>query len=225
VSRRAVRPARIAILAACALLSSSAAFAQASPRGGSVEIGGGLVFSNGFDLGSRAALETRNSTTDTSGTPLFQTSSTLESAAGGQARLGVYVTRALSVEGGFLLTKPSVKTSLSGDFEQAANATVSESLSHYVIDGSALYHFGVGRAVPFVLGGVGYVRDVHEGGSLVETGSEYHAGGGIKYWFGSGKHHFGFRGDVGFSSRDGGFDFEDGRRTLAYGGVSVTYLF
>jgi Outer membrane protein beta-barrel domain len=223
-----LRSTRIAVVAATLMLTSSIAFAQASPHRGSVEIGGGLAFSNGFDLGSQAALETRNSTTDPSGVPLFQSSTVLDSAPGGQVRLGVYVTPAFAIEGGLLLTKPSVKTSVSGDFEQAANVTASETISHYVIDGSAVYHFrsfAGGKGVPFLLGGAGYLRDVHEGGLLVDTGSEFHGGGGFKYWFGSGKHHLGLRGDLGFSSRDGGFDFKDGRRTVPYGGVSLAFLF
>ena len=34
---------------------------------------------------------------------------------------------------------------------------------------------------------------------LVETGGEFHAVGGVKYWLGTGRRRFGLRGQAGFS--------------------------
>ncbi len=34
------------------------------------------------------------------------------------------------------------------------------------------------------IGGAGYLRELHEENAFVEEGVEYHAGGGIKWWFG-----------------------------------------
>jgi len=39
--------------------------------------------------------------------------------------------------------------------------------------------------MPFVLGGAQYMRQVHEGGTLIESGRLYEAGAGIKYALGS----------------------------------------
>ena len=38
------------------------------------------------------------------------------------------------------------------------------------------------RLVPFAAAGGGYLRQLHEGQTLVEQGQVYHAGGGLKYW-------------------------------------------
>ena len=84
--------------------------------------------------------------------------------------------------------------------------------------------FAGGSAVPFVYGGAGYLRELHEENALVEEGVEYHAGGGLKWWFGqSGR--FGIRGEGGISIRDGGFDFKDGQRMVPVVGASVIYSF
>jgi hypothetical protein len=87
-----------------------------------------------------------------------------------------------------------------------------------VIDGAVTYHFNpVGKVVPFIRGGVGYLRQLHEGQSLVETGIAYHAGGGLTYWLSSGGQGFfkgwGLRGDARVLVRDGGFSLDDETRT------------
>jgi hypothetical protein len=116
------------------------------------------------------------------------------------------------------------------DAEGAEDVTADETMSRYVFGGSLVYHltgmaFANGRGVPFVLGGAGYLRELHEGRELVETGAEYHAGAGIKFWFGNGRRRLGLRGDVGVSIRDGAYDGENGRRTLPTAGASILYLF
>ena len=50
-------------------------------------------------------------------------------------------------------------------------STIEENLSQYLFDGSALWHFGSGRAVPFVFGGAGYMRELHDADALVEDRS------------------------------------------------------
>jgi hypothetical protein len=101
-------------------------------------------------------------------------------------------------------------------------------LTQYVIDGSAVWHFGAshgGRVVPFIAGGAGYVRDLHEGAELIETGTEYHALAGVKWWFSNHPRRLGIRGEAGVSIRDGGFDFREGTRTVPVASVGLTYLF
>jgi hypothetical protein len=79
--------------------------------------------------------------------------------------------------------------------------------------------------VPFLAGGAGYLRELHDGAELIETGRIYHGGAGLKLWFGQGARRLGVRADVGIATRDGGFDFRDGRRTLPTAGFSLAYLF
>ena len=118
-----------------------------------------------------------------------------------------------------------LSSELSNDAEQADSTTATETLTRYVFDGTVLYHFGKGKAMPFVAAGGGYIRELHDGYGVVETGNEFHAGAGLKHWFSGGKQRFGLRAEAGVMSRSGGVDFEDARRTVvtAFGGVS--YLF
>lgn len=199
-----------------------------APRGGSVELSGGVQWAQGFDLGSTPAILTRNPVTGTNPFTLFDSDTALDAAPGAQARLGVYLSRRVSIEGGVQYSRPALNTRLSGDVESAEAITISETLTRYVFDGALVVHlpgFAGGRGVPFVTGGAGYLRELHEGNELVETGTQYYAGAGVKVWFGRTRRRVGVRGDVGVAIRDGGFDFEDGRRTVPTAGASLLYLF
>jgi hypothetical protein len=200
----------------------------ATPRGGSIEISGGVLWSQGFDLGSAAAALTRNPTTGSSPFPLFNSDTQLDPAPGALARVGVYLSRRVSLEGGIQYSRPRLSTRLSGDAEGADAVTVSETLTRYVFDGALVVHlpaFAGGHGVPFLTGGAGYIRELHEGNELVDTGTQYHAGAGVKFWFGEMRRRFGIRADVGVDVRDGGFDFKEGRRTVPTAGASLLYLF
>jgi hypothetical protein len=78
--------------------------------------------------------------------------------------------------------------------------------------------------VPFIYGGAGYLRELHEGDALVEDGLEFHAGAGIKVGMGS-SGRFGVRADAGISVRDGGFDLDEGRRVVPVASGSLFYRF
>lgn len=227
---------RVPVAAALWLLVSAAtASAQVwigagrpAPRRGSIEFTGGILWSRGFDLGDTPAVLTRNPTTGSSPFIWFNSDTRLEPAPGALARLGVYLSPRVSIEGGVQYSRPKLSTRVSGDAESAVSATISESLSRYVFDGAVVVHlpsFGGGRGVPFVTGGAGRIRELHDGNELVETGTLYHAGAGVKVWFGASRRRFGLRGDVGFAIRDGGFDFDEGRRTVPTAGASLIYLF
>jgi hypothetical protein len=168
--------------------------------------------------------------TDSSRFDLFSTEGRVNGFPGVHAKLGVYLSRAVSVEAGLRYARPVLSYELSGDAESAEDVTAEETLGHYLFDGSVLFHlvnasFADGRGVPFVAAGAGYLRELHQGNELVETGSEVHAMIGIKYWFGGGTPRFGLRAEAGVSSRAGGFDDEDSRRTapIALGGISLLF--
>ena len=199
-----------------------------APRRGSLEISGGGAWSPGFDTGSGEAELTRSTQTD--GFDLFSFAGDVNGFPGAQVRLGFFVTSAISIEGGVRYAKPRLDFRLSGDAESAADETASETLSHYVFDGSVLFHltgasFGGGRGLPFVSAGGGQIRELHEGNELVETGNEFHVTGGVKYWFGTGRRRIGLRGEAGLSSRQKGFDSEEARRTLPLAMGGLTFLF
>jgi hypothetical protein len=203
--------------------------AAPGPHRGAWEVGGGLVLVGGYDLGDRAAELTRNTGTTTGAFEQFSTESRVTPAAGLQGRIGYYLTNDLVIEGGLRYTKPVLEIDVSGDAEDAPDTTADETLSQYVFDVAAVWHpsglrFGGGRGMTFLTGGVGYLRELHEGDELVETGTHFHAGGGVKYWFGASR-RIGLRAEGGLSFRDGGFDFEDGVRMLPTAGASVVFQF
>ena len=203
---------------------------QDIPRRGKVEISGGIVWSGGYDVGSASAEETRNTGTGTGPFVLFSASSEADPSVGLQGRLGVYLARSVSVEGGVFVARPDISTRLSGDAESAPDLTATETLTRLIIDGSVLFHltgasFGGGKGMPFVIGGGGYLRDAHEKNEVIETGHEFHVGGGLHYWFGQGKHRFGVRADAAVSWRTGGADSADTTRTVPMAAGSIAYLF
>lgn len=200
------------------------------PRRGSVEVSGGALWAAGYDLGRQGATLTRNPPTGSSPFQLFSSRTELQAKPGAQARIAVYLTRAIALEGGLQYSRPVLSTRLSDDAEGADSITATGPLTRYVFDGSAVLHllrfaFAEGRGVPFVSGGAGYLRELHRGNELLETGTEIHGSAGVKIWFGAGKRRIGLRAEGGMTSRSGGFDFKDGRRTLPTAGASMLLLF
>jgi hypothetical protein len=203
---------------------------SSAPDRGSWEVSGGATWSQGYDLGTRSAELTRNTGTGTGPFEQFTASTRVTTATGGQARLGFYFSRSVAFEAGAQFLRPVVSSRLGNDVEQAEDTTATETISRYVVDGSLVFHltglsFAGGRGVPFLAGGAGYLRELHDRAELIETGRIYHGGAGLKLWFGQGARRLGVRADVGIATRDGGFDFRDGRRTLPTAGVSLAYLF
>ena len=227
VARRILIHVVIALGAAAPAVAQSGG--QASVAGsGRWELTGGVVLIGGYDLGERSAELTPN--TGSSSFDEFMTDNTVKPALGLQARIGFVVTSALTVEGGFRFARPVYEVRISGDIENAPDTTAEETLSQYLFDGSVVWHvtragFDNGRGVPYLLGGAGYLRELHEDDALVEEGLEYHAGGGIKWWFGEGRRRVGVRGEAGISIRDGGFDFKDGARIVPTAGGFLLYSF
>jgi hypothetical protein len=223
---------RLACLLAVACVPSAAAaqvyIGPAAPHRGSIEVGGGVTFVPGFDMGSRTADLTTSS--PTTRYDLFTTDSSVGDFTGLQARVGYYFSRAISLEAFVRYAQPELSVALSGDAESAADVTATETASHYVFGGSLNFDFrgasfAGDRGVPFVSGGAGYLRELHEGNMLVETGVEYHATAGLKYWLGSGAHRFGLRFEAGLSAREGGLDNEDTRRVQPMAAAGLSYLF
>ena len=223
--RRQIAGAAFLLIAAATAASAQPYVGKPRPRAGIVEGGAGAVWIRGYGAGDASALETANTTTGTPPITLFATSSSVRSAAGGEGRLGVYVTRRVLVEGFFQYSRPSLETRVSQDYENAQAVTADVPVASYLAGGTALYHFGDGQLVPFVGGGAAYVRQLYDGNSVMVTGSEFHALGGVKYWFGGRVRHFGLRVDAGVSSRSKSVGFEDKRRVLPTLSGGITYLF
>jgi hypothetical protein len=224
VNRRA-----IAVLGALFLAPASAG-AQAYPgttaaHAGSFEVGGGVVWTGGYEAGSAAAMESPNSSGGGTPLTLFTSSARVPAVAGVEARAGIYLGARVSAEAAFQFSRPRLVVSLRDDFENAAPQEAVGGLSSYAIAGSLLYHFGSGRVVPFVSGGGGYLRQLDEDNADVLTGNEVHGGGGVKVWFGRGRSGLGLRVDAQASSRSKSAAFEQKRRILPVLGAGLVYLF
>jgi hypothetical protein len=71
---------------------------------------------------------------------------------------------------------------VSSDAEASGSFTISESIDQYVFDGGVairLDEFQAMGLMPFVSAGAGYIRQLHEGDTLVEEGQLFYAGGGF----------------------------------------------
>jgi hypothetical protein len=214
----------LAIVCAPALAAAQVYVPSDAPHGGSIEVGGGGTFVGGFEMGSSTADLTTSSPTGRY--DLFTAASKVNSFPGVSAQVVYYLSRTIAVEGGFRYARPELSVELGDDVESAADVTATEKASHYVFGGSLVWHLREGgAAVPFVSGGAGYLRELHQGNQLVETGVEYHATAGLKYWLGSGQHRFGLRFEAGLSARENGFDDEDRRRVLPLVSAGISYLF
>jgi hypothetical protein len=219
-------------IAICAAMLTAPSIARAQyvgrerPHAGTFEISGGGLWAGGYSFETALANETRNPSTGTEPLTLFQGEPRLDRGAGAEAHLGVYLSRRVSIEGGVQFSRQSLTVRTSGDFESAPDTTATSPTTQYVVDASLLYHFGAGRLVPFASVGGGYLRQVLEDNSIVETGSQIHGGGGVKYWFGGG-HRFGFRAEARASSRSGGvtLDASAKRRFVPTLTAGVAYLF
>ncbi len=179
-----------------------------------LEVSVGGLWLGGASLGAADATLRGN---QSGGTPppyvLFRETRRFQPAGGVEARLGLALTRAWSIEGALVFARPQVRTSVFADVEGAAPVVARGRLDQYIIDAGVRWELRrwwfARRAVPFVAGGAGHLRQVHEGQFLIETGRIYRVGGGLIWWL---------------SARDAGFIRGtalrvDGRVYLPHGGV------
>jgi len=173
----------VVVAAACLSAGASDATAQSSPflRAHRLEVNVGGLWLGGVDFGAANATLTRNQTPQAPYV-LFKTESTLAAAAAAEARVGYHLTRLVAVEGAFVYSRPRLETAVSADVEGAPPVTATETLSQFLVDVSGVVHLPLhlGHAVPYVLGGAGYLRELHQADVLAETGHTWHVGGGVK---------------------------------------------
>lgn len=166
----------------CGLLLSVTLEAQTPALPGRFEIAAGGLWAAPVSMGAADATETAPNGTRFR---LFSSESSLGSTAGFEGRVGVRLTPALQLEGSASHATPALRTRIRSDAEGIPDVTVAEAVSQWTIEAALVAHlarwrFGT-RSVPFLSVGVGYLRQLHEGGALVETGRIYQVGGGVKY--------------------------------------------
>jgi hypothetical protein len=215
----------------CVLGASTAALAQsADPPEWRVDVGLGVMWMGRQPLGDRTATET---TASGGALALFKTSSELTARAGVDGRIGVRLTRSLVVEGEASYLKPQLSIAVSGDSEGAAAVTAAETVEQFTIGGGVRWyvpgrHWSP-RFAPFATAGGGYLRQLHEKATLVETGRYYQIGGGVSaLLFRGGRFHttgVGVRADVRALIRSKGVAFDGGTKASPAAGVSAFLRF
>jgi hypothetical protein len=197
------------------------------PLLGRVELAAGVSWIGAASFGASDA-----SLTGVSGDRyrLFSTSTELAGAPGFDARLGRRVTRIVQAEITASYSPPALTTSIGNDAENAAPIVVSESIRQLTIVGSVVVYLPgrrVGsRVLPFVTGGGGYLRQLHEGNTLAQTGGTYHAGAGAMILMRSnarqpGVKQFGLRADIRALIRTGGVALDGGAHTSPVAAISL----
>lgn len=190
-----------------------------APRAHHLIFSGGLTWSGSYPVGNATATLRPNAPgSGASPFVLFSTAPTIESAAGVGARVEFALTPSIAIELGASFARPRVSVAISQDREAAAQVLEGESLQQYVVDAGAVWQLPVrlgSRARPFVSGGAGYLRQLHQERTLVETGRTYYAGGGLRYWIRGGhgtSRGVGLRADARATWKTHGVDFEDRTR-------------
>ena len=201
------------------LILSGGSHAAAQTVGGRLEFSGAAGMVGGTDLGTATA--TLSGSGVPTGAPItyFDTETNIEGGPRYEARVAWRFTQALQVEGGVAINRTNLTTRITNDFEQAPTSEATETLTEYAIEAGVLFHlkklsFAGGRARPFVTGGAGYLRQVHEGQTLIETGTSAYAGGGVTFTLRQAPRKafiegLGLRADVRANFRSGGLEASD----------------
>ena len=210
-----VRAASLVLAVAAATAPAGAQTDEPPVRRLEVGIGGGWL--GGAELGARDAELRQNGP---GALRLFTSETRLAGAPALDVSVGYALNRRLTVEGGVMLSHPDLQSSISGDSEGAAAITVAERIDQYVVEGRLLVlleEMRLGqRTVPFVSAGAGYLRQLHDGLTVVEEGHLYHVGGGLKYVLLARRGGFirgaGLRADARLYFLLSGISFDDGPR-------------
>jgi hypothetical protein len=224
--------ARIALLAAALVAAvgvSNAAAQSSGDDAGRFELAVGPLWIGQQPLGAVSA----NETTGGGGSfALFNTTTTLESGAGLEARFGARVAPWLDVELSGSYARPEIQTTVSGDFEGAAPGPIAECIQQYTVIGDVVWYplsLATSRVRPFVTGGGGYLRQLHESETLAVTGQFYEIGGGVKITLASrpdaGIKTVGVRVDASAIVRVKGVAFDDQSHAAPAVGASVYVRF
>jgi hypothetical protein len=159
--------------------TSSVAAQTLSDAVGRLQVGAGIGWLGGSAFGERPA-DLRTA----SGAPyrLFQSETDLGSSGSFEARVGILLSRRYGVEGRVAISKPALQAVVTSDAEATGSFTIAETVDHYAFDGGVVVRLpeleGMGFT-PFASAGAGYVRQLHEGQALVESGHLFYVGGGF----------------------------------------------
>jgi hypothetical protein len=203
--------------AAAQSMGQSSASGAGGAGGGRLEISGGVGWTLGYDLGKASATLSGNGVPTGTPVTLFDADTRVDAGPRFEARIGWRLSRLFALEGGLAVTRTHLRADISNDVEQVPSLSATSRFTEYAIEGGATLdvpalRFGGGRGRPFISGGAGYLRQLHEGATLVETGTIVFAGGGVRYVLRQSSSRnalietFGLRGDARLDIRTGGFE-------------------
>jgi hypothetical protein len=194
------------------------------------ELGAGIGFLGGAALGDAdGALRS-----GTSNDPyrLFSTSTRLHDATVLDLRAGFDLSRRIGFEARLVFGHPEMRTTVEGDVEGAPTIDAVERLDQYLIDGGIVFRLNelqVKGVQPFVTAGAGYLRQLHEGLTVIEDGQVFYAGGGARYWIFTRPRGVpragGLRGDVRLNVLSDGVTVDDQTRRHLSAGVDFFVTF
>jgi opacity protein-like surface antigen len=134
--------------------------------------------------------------------PLFQSMTTLDASPGAAATLGYRLTSLVGIEAGFAYNPTGLTTRITSDAEGLDDISLHEPVKQFLVEGGVVAQASSWRArrfQPLLTAGVGYVRQLNEGRTLVQNGRDYYVGAGVCHMPPSarpGEHVIGFRADV-----------------------------
>ena len=221
----------------CAVLITGAGEAaaqavQAAPqlRAKRVSIAVGAGTTGGYPIGEGMADLRRNvpGTTSPPAFALFRAETDVNRASGLEARVAWPLSASLAVEVGGGFSRPGLLVSITGDAESPAVTLTESSVSQYVVDAALVWQLSgmaIGsRARPFVSVGGGYLRQLYDEQTRVETGQLFHVGAGVRYWLRGGRgvgRDVGLRGEVRYHLRRDGVEFAGQSRRFPAASVSL----
>lgn len=222
----------VAIVAAASGSASAQDIAPAL-RAHRLTVSGGVQWAGGYPIGDSTATIRRNSAGSTPPPfTLFEAESSFGSVTGVEARVGITLTGALTLELGGAYSQPRISLAISGDPEAAAQTIAGERISQYVIDLGVVWQLPrirIGpRGRPYLTAGGGYLRQLYPDRTRGESGQLYHLGGGLRYWLrggdGTGR-DLGLRADVRAYLRHAGIELEGQSRIYPAATLSLFAAF
>jgi len=211
-------------------LGAGGASAQDAPalRTHRLVLDGGVVWSGGYVIGDVAA-QLRSNAPGSTPPPftLLSARSDVSRVSSVKVRLGFTVTPRVTIEAGGSFGTPRLGADISSDVEAGRQRIDGEVVKQFQVDAALLWHLPIrfgARARPFLTGGAGYLRQLHEERTLVEAGQVFFGGVGARYWIRGGAgsaRSLGLRTDLCANVRRGGIDFEDRVRVFPTLGVHL----
>jgi hypothetical protein len=195
---------RLVLVSLVLVASVGVSPARAQVRSRPWEFSGGVTWARGFSLGATSGDETQPSGAPF---PLFTAQTRLDAATGLVAVLSRRVAGPISAEADGSWRKPTYRTTVTSDTEQATLVEATNVATEFAVAGAVVIALAHQSPLqPFVRVGGGWRRELSEDHTLLANGRLVMIGGGVKYWR-SGRGvsgHLGLRVDAGVLGRSGG---------------------